>query len=133
MSISRNVKQSQANKFQRVDSLFFTDFSYFICDAINQKKSIMNNPFEEIFKRLDNIEKLIRPNVKDTSQSQSTQTNLVKIGVASQLTGYSVNYLYHLANKGTIPCIRRGRSLRFDINQLHDWMNKQYISDDKEE
>lgn len=93
----------------------------------------MNNPFEEIFKRLDSIEKLIRPVIQGNQSSESNPPTLVKIVVASQLTGYSVNYLYHLVSKGAIPHVRRGRSLRFDINQLHDWMNQQYITDGKEE
>lgn len=92
----------------------------------------MNNPFEEIFKRLDSIEKMISPRSVSSTQanenSQTQSTSLVKIAVASQVTGYSVNYLYHLASKGAIPCVRRGRSLRFNIEDLEQWLNEQYVS-----
>ena len=52
---------------------------------------------------------------------------LVKISVASGITGYSVNYLYHLASKGLIPCVKRGRTLRFDMEELKKWMQQQYV------
>lgn len=88
----------------------------------------MNNPFEEIFKRLENIEKMISPVISSSSEEpDSRQSVLVKISVASRITGYSVNYLYHLANSGAIPCVKRGRSLRFDVDELQQWMQQQYV------
>jgi len=92
----------------------------------------MNNPFEEIFKRLDNIEKLISSGNQPIPKEESENpTSLVKISVASRLTGYSVNYLYHLASTGQIPHVKRGRSLRFDIDELKQWLEQQYIPDSK--
>lgn len=92
------------------------------------KQSTMNNPFEEIFKRLENIEKMISPVGSSSSEEpDSRQSVLVKISVASRITGYSVNYLYHLASSGAIPYVKRGRSLRFDVNELQQWMQQQYI------
>lgn len=66
----------------------------------------MNNPFEEIFKRLENIEKMIAPVMgsQPEERQDGKEPVLVKISVASGITGYSVNYLYHLASKGLIPC-----------------------------
>lgn len=88
----------------------------------------MNNPFEEIFKRLENIEKMISPVVGTQPREQDDKEPvLVKISVASSITGYSVNYLYHLAASGTMPCVKRGRSLRFDVDELKRWMQQQYV------
>lgn len=99
----------------------------------------MNNPFEEIFKRLENIEKMISPVVGTQPKEQDEKEPvLVKISVASSITGYSVNYLYHLAACRAIPCVKRGRTLRFDVNELKKWMQQQYVpasnrlSDEKE-
>lgn len=101
----------------------------------------MINPFEEIFRRLDNIEKMINPQVgypTDLEKKNNHQSPLVKISVASKITGYSVNYLYHLVSIGTIPHVRRGRSLRFDTEKLSEWIEQQYVpgiknkSDEKE-
>ena len=89
----------------------------------------MNNPFEEIFKRLENIEKMIAPvtGVQPEERQDGKEPVLVKISVASGITGYSVNYLYHLASKRMIPCVKRGRTLRFDMEELKKWMQQQYV------
>lgn len=89
----------------------------------------MNNPFEENFKRLENIEKMIAPvtSAQPEERQDGKEPVLVKISVASGITGYSVNYLYHLASKGTIPCVKRGRTLRFDMEELKKWMQQQYV------
>ena len=89
----------------------------------------MNNPFEEIFKRLENIEKMIAPvmGAQPEERQDGKEPVLVKISVASGITGYSVNYLYHLASKGLIPCVKRGRTLRFDMEELKKWMQQQYV------
>ena len=57
----------------------------------------MNNPFEEIFKRLEHIEKMIAPvmGAQPEERQDGKEPVLVKISVASGITGYSVNYLYH--------------------------------------
>lgn len=120
--------QSEAKRFQTADALFFTDFSYFICGA-NSKISTYDNPFEEIFKRLENIEKMIAPvmGAQPEERQDGKEPVLVKISVASSITGYSVNYLYHLASKGMIPCVKRGRTLRFDMEELKKWIQQQYV------
>lgn len=88
----------------------------------------MNNPFEEIFRRLENIEKMISPLIGTLPKEQEgKEPVLVKISVASSITGYSVNYLYHLAGRGAIPCVKRGRTLRFDVDELKKWMQQQYV------
>ena len=52
----------------------------------------MNNPFEEIFKRLENIEKMIAPvmGAQPEERQDGKEPVLVKISVASGITGYSV-------------------------------------------
>ncbi len=97
----------------------------------------MENPFDEILKRLDEIKKLISPAINHdklpiVEKQNGKQVALVKISVASKITGYSVNYLYHLASTGAIPCVKRGRSLRFDMVELQEWMQQQYVSASKD-
>ena len=88
----------------------------------------MNNPFEEIFKRLENIEKMISPVVGTQPKGRDgKEPVLVRISVASSITGYLVYCLYHLASTGTMPCVKRGRTLRFDADELKQWMRQQYV------
>lgn len=100
----------------------------------------MNSLFKEILERLDSIEKMINPEIHlttcSTRKERSQKQNLVKISVASRLIGYSTEYVYHLVRKGTIPFVKQGRHLRFDVNELEQWLEQQYvkgISDEKEE
>ena len=74
-------------------------------------------------------EKMIAPvtGVQPEERQDGKEPVLVKISVASGITGYSVNYLYHLAGKGMIPCVKRGRTLRFDMEELKKWMQQQYV------
>lgn len=130
--------QGAAKRFQTPDALFFTVFSYFICGANSKNKhyeqSIRRN-FQAAGKhRKDDFPVVgTQPNEQDEKEPV-----LVKISVASSITGYSVNYLYHLAASGAIPCVKRGRSLRFDMDELKRWMQQQYVpaynrlSDEKE-
>ena len=77
---------------------------------------------------LENIEKMISPVVGTQPKGRDgKEPVLVRISVASSITGYSVNYLYHLASTGTIPCVKRGRTLRFDADELKQWMRQQYV------
>ncbi len=89
----------------------------------------MDNPFETIGHRLDKIEKLLaelhrndntipRCNISPDPQ----QNSLIKIDQAAFLTGYKSGYLYELVHKNAIPYIRRGRSIRFDPEELDTWM-----------
>ena len=63
----------------------------------------MNNPFEEIFKRLENIEKMIAPvmGVQPEERQDGKEPVLVKISVASGITG--------------------------DMEELKKWMQQQYV------
>ena len=123
-----NIAKCQPDYFPFFQRIAFAELVYQLTRLSVYKQSTMNNPFEEIFKRLENIEKMISPVGSSSSEEpDSRQSVLVKISVASRITGYSVNYLYHLASSGAIPYVKRGRSLRFDVNELQQWMQQQYI------
>ena len=85
----------------------------------------MNNPFEELNDRLEHIENLILDikKQKQTEVSKPFQNpKLVKIDEAAILTGYKKGYIYELVFRNAIPFIKRGRSLRFDPDELENWM-----------
>ena len=88
----------------------------------------MNNPFELIEQRLDNIEKRMS-DVVDILQKKDlpiTETiideRLVKIERAVEITGYKKGYLYELVYKNAIPYVRINRSIRFDPVEFDNWM-----------
>ena len=50
---------------------------------------------------------------------------LVKARSAAQAIGMSPVKLYRAAERGEVPHYRLGRSVRFDISELKDWMKAQ--------
>lgn len=88
----------------------------------------MDNPFEKIDHRLDDIEKRMSEVVgilqkKDSPIAKpAIDEKLVKIERAAEITGYKKGYLYELVFKNAIPYIRINRSIRFDPEELERWM-----------
>ena len=86
----------------------------------------MTNPFEALENRLERLEKILTnlgQAVIQTRDPQPLPTNkLVKIEQAATQTGYKKGYIYELVHRNAIPYIKRGRSVRFDPEELEAWM-----------
>ena len=53
-----------------------------------------------------------------------TGIHLIKVSEAAKLLRMSSPCVYRLARLGIIPSVRIGKSIRFDINVLEDWIKK---------
>jgi len=86
----------------------------------------MTNPFEALENKLDRLEKILTnlgEAVIQNSEPQPEPTNKrVKIEQAATQTGYKKGYIYELVHRNAIPYIKRGRSVRFDPEELEAWM-----------
>ena len=83
----------------------------------------MNNPFEEIFKRLEHIEKMIAPvmGAQPEERQDGKEPVLVKISVASGITGYSVNYQQGtdtVCQAWAYPAFRHGGTQKMDATAV---------------
>lgn len=58
-----------------------------------------------------------------------------KVGIkeASEITGMSKHFIYRKARAGEIPFILSGRKRIFDIELLEEFLNKEALSNVKEE
>lgn len=84
----------------------------------------MNNPFEEIFKRLENIEKMIAPvmGAQPEERQDGKEPVLVKISVASGITGLFGQLPVSFSQQGTdtlrqawaYPAFRHGGTQKVD-------------------
>ncbi len=79
-----------------------------------------NNILQDLYKKIDDIHKIV--STFKGKQNSNITTDLIKIEDATIITGYSKIYLYELIHKKSIPFIKRGRSIRFDKNELENWM-----------
>ena len=50
------------------------------------------------------------------------ERRLLSIVEAAEWLGLSQSYLYRLVENGAIPHLRFGRVIRFDINELDEWL-----------
>lgn len=84
----------------------------------------MTNPFEELEKRIMNVERLLQK----ISQQLERQGNEIKqtpgngLDLAMQVTGLKRKSIYNLVNERKIPHAKKGKRLYFDEKELIDWI-----------
>lgn len=84
----------------------------------------MNNPFEVIEARLNNIETLLL-DLKHQPKEQGKQSQadqLLTIQQASELLNLSVPTIYGLVSRLEIPCMKKGKRLYFSQQELTNWV-----------
>jgi excisionase family DNA binding protein len=52
------------------------------------------------------------------------EKRLLNIAEAGEWLGLSESFLYKLVESDSIPCIRFGRVIRFDIKELEAWLRE---------
>jgi excisionase family DNA binding protein len=58
-------------------------------------------------------------------------SNLVSIDEAASAIGLSKSKLYKSAKAGKAPHYRCGRAVRFDVEELRQWMRQQALSSEQ--
>jgi excisionase family DNA binding protein len=84
----------------------------------------MNNPFEIIEARLNNIETLLL-DLKHTPKEQDERTEpeqLLTVQQAAELLNLSVPTLYGYSQRAEIPVCKRGKRLYFSKQSLFEWI-----------
>lgn len=51
--------------------------------------------------------------------------DLSMAGPAARAVGLNAHTLYKLARRNLVPCYRAGRALRFDVDEIREWMRQQ--------
>lgn len=84
----------------------------------------MNNPFEVIEARLNNIETLLL-DLKHTPKEQgegSEPEQLLTVQQAAEFLNLSVPTLYGYSQRAEIPVCKRGKRLYFSKQSLFEWI-----------
>ena len=96
----------------------------------------MENPFEIINERLENIEKLLENIYANigTKEFNFITTKIMDIEQLSNYLGLSKSHIYKLTSKHTIPHSKRGKRLYFDKETINSWVleNKIWTQEDIE-
>lgn len=90
----------------------------------------MENPFEVIIEKLNNIENLIK-NYRFRDNSNVLQVGSPEILNLNQATEYlslSKSTLYKFTSRREIPHFKKGKKIYFRKNELDDWLTQLRIS-----
>jgi len=83
----------------------------------------MNNPFEAIENRLNNIESLILEIKTQSLQVPQQESDaILTIEQASEFLNLSKNTLYGYVQKAKIPVSKKGKRLYFSKSELLEWI-----------
>ncbi len=91
----------------------------------------MENPFELIIEKLDNIETLIRSNLKNDNGTK-TITEVLNLKQAAEYVSLSKSAIYKKTSERGIPHFKQGKKLYFKRSELDDWMTGLKISTKEE-
>lgn len=84
----------------------------------------MNNPFELIDARLNNIETLLLDLKHSPSKQKSTDLSddLLTVPKAAEFLSLAIPTLYSKASKGELPFMKRGKRLYFSKLELSEYL-----------
>lgn len=83
----------------------------------------MQNPFEVIIERLENIERCLNEiNNKETTSTPEADT-LLTIQQAASFLNLAVPTLYSKVSRNEIPSAKQGKRLYFNKAELMDWIS----------
>lgn len=83
----------------------------------------MENPFEMIVDKLNDIENLLKSVMKNDNGSV-TITEILNLNQAATYLSLSKSALYKKTSERTIPHFKQGKRLFFKRAELDDWLTK---------
>ena len=87
----------------------------------------MENPFELILDKLNNIESLLK-NVMKNDTSTVTITEVLNLNQAAEYVSLSKSAIYKKTSERNIPHFKKGKKLYFKRSELDHWLTGMKIS-----
>ncbi len=85
----------------------------------------MNNPFEHLDNRLQQIEELQYILLGELKKLQSPEKDYLNIDEASKLLSLSKKTLHNFTSQGKIPHFKKGNRLYFERTKLLEWLTSE--------
>jgi predicted DNA-binding transcriptional regulator AlpA len=82
----------------------------------------MNNPFELINNRLQNIERLLSDIKHETPSTTSQKKELLSIKEAGAFLNLSIATIYSKVSRRELPCLKQNNRLYFIESELMDFL-----------
>lgn len=86
----------------------------------------MENPFELIIDKLNNIENLLKTVMKNDNGTV-TITEVLNLNQTAEYVSLSKSAIYKKTSERTIPHFKRGKKLYFKRSELDDWLTDMRI------
>lgn len=87
----------------------------------------MENPFELIIDKLNNIESLLKTVMKNDNGTV-TITEVLNLNQAAEYVSLSKSAIYKKTSERNIPHFKKGKKLYFKRSELDDWLTGMKIS-----
>jgi excisionase family DNA binding protein len=92
----------------------------------------MENPFEIIIERLDQIEKLLKSLKLENSNAQKNYPEIFTVKHVAEYLDVSKSYIYQLTRTNLIPHSKNGNRLYFDKEKITKWVLENNVLTHKE-
>ena len=86
----------------------------------------MENPFELILDKLNNIENLLKTVMKNDNGTV-TITEVLNLNQAAEYVSLSKSAIYKKTSERNIPHFKQGKKLFFKRSELDDWLSQNRI------
>lgn len=87
----------------------------------------MENPFELILEKLNNIENLLKAGMKNDNGTV-TITEVLNLNQAAEYVSLSKSAIYKKTSERNIPHFKKGKKLYFKRSELDNWLTGMKIS-----
>ena len=87
----------------------------------------MENPFELILDKLNNIENLLKAGMKNDNGTV-TITEVLNLNQAAEYVSLSKSAIYKKTSERNIPHFKQGKKLYFKRSELDNWLTGMKIS-----
>ena len=87
----------------------------------------MENPFELILNKLNNIENLLK-NVMKNDNGTVTITEVLNLNQAAEYVSLSKSAIYKKTSERDIPHFKKGKKLYFKRSELDSWLTSMKIA-----
>ena len=94
---------------------------------LSRKISVMENPFELIIEKLNNIENLLKTVIKNDNGTV-TITEVLNLNQAAEYVSLSKSAIYKKTSERNIPHFKQGKKLYFKRSELDDWLTGMKVS-----
>jgi excisionase family DNA binding protein len=92
----------------------------------------MENPFEILMQRLDNIERLLYEIKQQKEATNTVAKEIMNLSELAEYLGLTKATIYNMTSTRKIPHFKKSKKIYFKTSEINEWMSKGKIKTDDE-